>query len=109
MSAKSDLIKLEELLNSLTDYFHEFADIEIYNQKNNQLNSIEFSIKKLRSSNTPIPDDLRRLKIKLIHDLEEYKVAKDIKKTTVFKCKEFIELHRERRAKNNTLSQKELF
>ena len=109
MSTNSDLKKLEELLNSLSEYFQDYTDIENYNQKNNQLNSIEISIKKLRSTNTPIPDDLRRLKIKLINDLEEYKVAKDIKKIAVFKCKEFIELHREKRAKNITLNQKELF
>lgn len=74
-----------------------FSDINTFAQRTNQLHSVEKSIQLLKKKDTPIPDDLRKLKMELIDALEEYKALEQFKKVVLELSKEFIARNKPKR------------
>jgi hypothetical protein len=64
-------IQLSELMNSLQPWL----ELSSLKERKTQLHSIEKTIIKLQKIKTPVPDELRELKFKLIREIELFKDA----------------------------------
>ena len=58
---------------------------------------MEKSIQLLKKMDTPIPDDLRKLKMELIGALDEYKELEQFKKVVLVLSREFIARNKPKR------------
>jgi hypothetical protein len=81
--------QLEFLLQTISKQIEPFQQNEALKAKLNQLQAIEDTIQKLQKDKTPIPDDLRDLKLKLVCDTEEWQKAEKIKQKLHSLLKEY--------------------
>lgn len=73
------IAQLKELLQTLTQDLTPYWDKASLQEKQSQLQSIEKTINQLQKSNTPVPDELRQLKFKLLKELDAFTEAEAIK------------------------------
>jgi hypothetical protein len=81
--------QLEFLLQTISEKIEPYQQSEPLTEKQNQLHAIESTIQKLQKDNTPIPDDLRDLKLKLVCEIEAWQDAEKIKKQLQSLLKEY--------------------
>ena len=79
-------IQLSELMNSLQPWL----DLSSLRERKAQLHSIEKTIIKLQKIETPVPDELRELKFKLIREIELFKDAREAQILLFSKLKQFL-------------------
>lgn len=72
---KEHIAQLDELLKILKEQLLPYWKPAYKKEKLAQLKSVEKSIHHLQKGNTPIPDELRKLKFRLFNDLELFKQA----------------------------------
>lgn len=72
---KEHIAQLDELLKVLKEQLLPYWKPAHKKEKLTQLKSVEKSIHQLQKGNTPIPDELRELKFRLLNDLELFKQA----------------------------------
>ena len=72
---KEHIAQLDELLKVLKEQLLPYWKQAHKKEKLAQLKSVEKSIHQLQKGNTPIPDELRELKFRLLNELELYKEA----------------------------------
>ncbi len=72
---KEHIAQLDELLKALKDQLLPYWKPAHKKEKLAQLKSVEKSINQLQKGNTPIPDELRDLKFRLLNKLELFKQA----------------------------------
>ena len=81
--------QLEFLLQTISEQIEPYLQNETLKEKDNQLRAIENTIQKLQKENTPIPDDLRDLKLKLVCEIEAWQDSEKIKKQLYSLLKEY--------------------
>jgi hypothetical protein len=79
-------IKLNELMASMQPWL----DVSALKDKRSQLISIEKTIDKLQKNKTPIPDELRELKFKLIREIDVFKDAREAQLLIISKLQPFL-------------------
>lgn len=72
---KEHITQLDELLKVLKEQLLPYWKQTHKKEKLAQLKSVEKSINQLQKGNTPIPDELRELKFRLLNELELFKQA----------------------------------
>lgn len=72
---KEYIAQLDELTKVLKEQLLPYWKPAHKKEKQAQLKSVEKSINQLQKGNTPIPDELRELKFRLLNELELYKEA----------------------------------
>lgn len=73
---KEHIAQLDELTKVLKEQLLPYWKPAHKKEKLAQLKSVEKSVRQLKKSNTPIPEELRQLKFRLINDLELFKEAR---------------------------------
>lgn len=76
---KEHIAQLDELLKTLKEQLLPYWSPEHKKEKLAQLKSVEKSINQLQKGNTPIPDELRDLKFRLLSELDLFREAELIK------------------------------
>lgn len=93
---KEHIAQLDELTKVLKEQLLPYWKPAHKKEKLAQLKSVEKSINQLQKGNTPIPDELRELKFRLLNDLELFKQAETARTEIQRVIQPFIE-------KSNTL------
>lgn len=94
---KLQIERMKSAFKEAQETIDRFSDIKLFTQRTNQLHSVEKSIQLLKKKDTPIPDDLRKLKMELIDALDEYKTLEQFKKLVLDLSKEFIAQNKSKR------------
>lgn len=103
---KLQIERMKSAFKEAQETIDRFTDIKSFTQYTNQLHSVEKSIQLLKKKDTPIPDDLRKLKMELIYALDEYKELEQFKKVALELSKEFISRNKpKRKSRANKSSQ----
>ena len=71
--------QLKMLMKSLKHELSPFIDHARLKEKQSQLQFIENTIVQLQKSNTPVPEELRQLKFKLLKEMDAFSEALTIK------------------------------
>jgi hypothetical protein len=74
---KEQINQIKEMLEDFQADIKPWLSSSIINEKKSQLESIEKTINALKRNETPIPDELRNLKFKLINELDLVQEAKE--------------------------------
>lgn len=74
---KEHIDLIQNKLNELMAEMQPWLDMSALKEKKAQLHSIEKTIFKLQKIKTPVPDELRELKFKLIREIELFKDARE--------------------------------
>ncbi len=69
------LTQIKEAIALLKDSLLPYLSSNDMRQCETQLKGVEQTIRQLHNTNTPIPSELRNLKLKLVNELEEYNFA----------------------------------
>lgn len=77
---QDNIEQLEDLFQKISEQLKPYLQSEMLTAKQNQLHAIESTIQKLQKESTPIPEDLRDLKLKLVCEIEEWQDAEKVKK-----------------------------
>ena len=77
INLKEHIDLIQNKLNELMAAMEPWLDIPALKEKKAQLHSIEKTILKLQKIKTPVPDELRELKFKLIREIELFKDARE--------------------------------
>lgn len=93
----NDMHELKRLLQAVDQLLLASNSNDELRQKKIQLAGIEQTILKLTRKETPIPADLRQLKLNLLNQVEEHKEAKILKKQLLHLCQQFINNHKDKR------------
>jgi Restriction Enzyme Adenine Methylase Associated len=84
------LTQLKLLMESLKQELSPFFDKANFNEKQSQLKSIEKTILQLQKTITPVPEELRQLKFKLLKELDAFADAQRTKQEIVDVLAPFI-------------------
>ena len=94
---KSQISRIKSAFHETQEIIDKYSDTKNYTQLTNQLKSIEKSIQLLKKQETPIPDELRKLKMELLDSLDNFTALEHLKKVVLQLSKEFIAKNKPRR------------
>jgi hypothetical protein len=77
---KQKIEQLKALLQEIQEGLQPYLDEQKRTEKHSQLKSVERSIVELQKLNTPVPDELRELKFKLVHEFDQFKEYRTIQR-----------------------------
>ena len=98
MSAlKQHIAELKKLLRLLEDDLSLYVDRAVLKEKQLQLQSIEQNINNLKKKEIPIPEQLRKLKLSLLAEIDDWRIAQSINSEAIKLCKAFITKNKETR------------
>lgn len=98
MSAlKQHIAELKKLLHLLDEDLSQYVDRAALKEKQLQLQSIEQNINNLKKKEIPIPEQLRKLKLSLLSEIDDWRIAQSVRPEAIKLCKSFIEKHKETR------------
>lgn len=98
MSAlKQHIAELKKLLRLLEDDLSLYVDRAALKEKQLQLQSIEQNINNLKKKEIPIPEQLRKLKLSLLSEIDDWRIAQSVKPEAIKLCKAFIAKNKETR------------
>lgn len=106
---KEHIAQLDELLNALKKQLLPYWKPAHKKEKLAQLKSVEKSIHQLQKGNTPIPDELRELKFRLLTELDLYREAELIRAELRLMLEPFIsKVKTIKESKSDECTQKQL-
>lgn len=77
---KEKIVQLKELLQEIEALMQPNLDEQRRKEKQAQLRTVERSILELQKTGTPVPDELRELKFRLVHEYDLYKEYKTVQR-----------------------------
>jgi hypothetical protein len=87
------IAQLKEVLKLIEEYLEKYTDEDLLAEKVSQLNNIEKTIRNLQKSKTTIPGDLRKLKLNLVNETDNWQEAKTRKPEIFDILQTFISKH----------------
>jgi hypothetical protein len=101
---KEKIDQIQKLLADLEIDLKPFLDLNLQQEKNAQLVSIEKSIAQLQKLGVPIPEELRQLKLRLLRELDNAKEAKETQTLLSAILKPFVQLPKEGKIRKERIS-----
>jgi hypothetical protein len=98
---KEHIDQIQIRLNELMIALQPWLDLSTLKEKKAQLISIEKTIDKLQKNKTPIPDELRELKFKLIREIDLFKDAREAQLLLVSRLQPFLPSEKHKRIKSH--------
>lgn len=98
---KEHIDQIQIQLNELMAAMQPWLDLSSLKERKAQLHSIEKTIIKLQKIKTPVPDELRELKFKLIREIELFKDAREAQLLLVSRLQPFLPSVKQKRRKSH--------
>jgi len=98
---KEHIDQIQIQLNELMAAIQPWLDLSSLKERKAQLHSIEKTIIKLQKIKTPVPDELRELKFKLIREIELFKDAREAQLLLVSRLQPFLPSVKQKRRKSH--------
>lgn len=77
---KEKIEQLKLLLREIEELMQPYLDEQRRKEQQSQIKTVERSIVELQKSGTPVPDELRELKFRLVHESDLYKEYKTVQR-----------------------------
>ncbi|MFC5271401.1 hypothetical protein [Adhaeribacter terreus] len=96
-SLQDHLEEINKLFQRIEENAVDYRKRKIIKDKKFQLEGIEQTINKLNKKGVAVPDDLRKLKLLLVKEIEDFYEAKRVMKLLLARCRKFISDHKQER------------
>jgi len=87
---KQHIAELKKLLHLLEEELSLYEDKTALKEKQMQLQSIEQNINNLKKKEIPVPEQLRKLKLNLLSEIDDWRIAQTAGPEAIKHCKSFI-------------------